>query len=232
VWQNQAYRTTFDPVTFVYNKRLVPTVDVPQDHAALLRLLTSKTNAYRGKLTAFDPERSEIGYLLAHEDAGQFPQALDLFRAFGRTGIKLDTDVAGMIERVTSGERTIAYDILGSDVLTRAKKVPGLGIVLPKDYTLVVSRVALISRQARDPNAARLFLDYLLSRRGQTIMANQAGLYALRDDVAGEASAKAIGELVGDNVRRIPIDRELLANLDGDKRNEFLRQWRAATKGR
>src|SRR5499426_16674 len=41
VWQNQAYGTTYEPITFVYNKRLVPADDVAQDHSALLKLLAA-----------------------------------------------------------------------------------------------------------------------------------------------------------------------------------------------
>src|SRR6202521_4377273 len=45
-WKDQAYGTTYEPIAFIYNKRLVPPEDVPQDHAALLKLLTTKTDAY------------------------------------------------------------------------------------------------------------------------------------------------------------------------------------------
>ena len=76
---------------------------------------------------------------------------------------------------------------------------------MPKDYTLVTSRVAFISAKAKNPNAAQLFLDYLLSKRGQTIIANQAELYSLRDDVTGEATAKGRGA-IGDKARPIAID--------------------------
>ena len=55
---------------------------------------------------------------------------------------------------------------------------------------MVTSRVAFISKQAKNPNAAKLFLDYLLSKRGQDIIANQAELYSLRADVEGEATVK------------------------------------------
>jgi iron(III) transport system substrate-binding protein len=136
-----------------------------------------------------------------------------------------------MIERVTSGEHTIAYGVFGSYALARSKKVPNLGIVTPKDYTLVTSRVAFVSAKAKNPNAARLFLDYLLSKRGQNIIANQADLYSLRDDVAGEATVKGVTELIGDKARPVPISQELLANLDESKRLEFLKRWQAAMKG-
>jgi iron(III) transport system substrate-binding protein len=231
VWENKAYGTTYEPITFVYNKRLVPAADVPADHTALLKLLQTKGDAYKGKVTAYDPEKSGVGYLFVNEDTKNYPQAFDLFRAFGKVNIKLYTSAGAMIERVTSGEHTIAYGIFGSYALGRSKKVPNLGIVMPKDYTLVASRVAFISAKAKNPNAAKLFLDYLLSNRAQTIVANQAELYSLRDDVTGEATVKKVAELVGEKARPIPIGPELLTNLDEGKRLDFLKRWQAAMKG-
>jgi iron(III) transport system substrate-binding protein len=231
VWQNKAYGTTYEPITFVYNKRLVPAADVPADHTALLKLLTAKSAVYRGKVTAYDPEKSGVGYLFVNEDVKYFPEAWDLFKAFGKTSIKLYTSAGAMIERVTSGEHTLAYGIFGSYALGRSKKVPNLGIVTPKDYTLVTSRVAFISTKAKNPNAAKLFLDYLLSKRAQTIIANQAQLYSLRDDVAGEATVKKVAEMIGDKVRPVPIGPALLENLDQTKRLDFLKKWQAAMKG-
>lgn len=231
VWKNQAYGTTYEPITFVYNKRLVPEGDVPQDHTALLNLLNAKPDTYKGKVTAYDPEKSGVGYLFVNEDAKNFPAAWDLFKAFGKVNIKLYTSAGAMIERVTSGEHTIAYGVFGSYALSRSKKVPNLGIVTPKDYTLVASRVAFISTKAKNPNAARLFLDYLVSKRGQNIIANQADLYSLRDDVSGEATAKGVSQLIGDKARPIPITEDLLANLDEAKRLDFLKKWQAAMKG-
>jgi len=231
VWQNQAFGATYEPITFVYNKRLLPAADVPQDHPALLALLTAKPDAYKGKITAYDPEKSGVGYLFVNEDVKHFPQAWDLFRAFGKAGIKLYTSAGAMMERVTSGEHTIAYGVFGSYALARSKKVSSLGIITPKDYTLVTSRVAFVSAKAKNPNGARLFLDYLVSKRGQSIIANQADLYSLREDVTGEATVKGVTELIGDKARPVPIGPELLANLDEGKRLEFLKRWQAAMKG-
>ena len=230
-WENKAYGTTYEPITFVYNKRLVPAEDVPQSHADLLKLLNAKSDAYKGKITAYDPERSGVGYLFVNEDTKYFPQAWDLFKAFGKSSIKLYTSAGAMMERVASGEHTIAYGIFGSYALGRAKKNPNLGIVMPKDFTLVTSRVAFISKGAKNPNAAKLFLDYLLSKRGQNIIANQADLYSLRSDVEGEATLKRVEQLIGDKARPVAIDAGLLTNLDTTKRLDFLKKWQAAMKG-
>ena len=72
VWENKAYGTTYEPITFVYNKRLLPAADVPADHSALLNLLTTRTDAYKGKVAAYDPEKSGVGYLFVNEDTKYF----------------------------------------------------------------------------------------------------------------------------------------------------------------
>jgi iron(III) transport system substrate-binding protein len=231
VWNNAAYGTTYEPIAFVYNKRLVPEADVPKDHTDLLNLLNAKPDFYKGKITAYDPERSGVGYLFVNEDVKNFPAAWELFKAFGKVQAKLYTSAGAMMERVTSGEHLIAYGIFGSYALGRSKKDPNLGIVLPKDYTMVTSRVAFISKHAKNPNAGKLFLDYLLSKRGQEIVANKADLYSLRPDVDGEATLKRVTQMIGDKARPVPIGPELLTNLDKDKRLAFFAKWQAAKKG-
>ncbi len=231
VWKEAAYGTTYEPIAFVYNKRLVPAEDVPKSHGDLLKLLNAKSDVYKGKITAYDPERSGVGYLFCTEDIKNFPQAWDLFKAFGKAQAKLYTSAGAMMERVTSGEHLIAYGIFGSYALGRSKKDPNLGIALPKDYTMVTSRVAFISKQAKNPNAAKVFLDYILSTRGQEIIANKADLYSLRSDVEGEATLKGVTAQIGDKARPVPIDQSLLENLDQAKRLAFLSKWQAAKKG-
>ena len=231
VWKDSAYGTTYEPIAFVYNKRLVPAGDVPKDHTELLKLLDTKTDFYKGKITAYDPERSGVGYLFCTEDIKNFPQAWDLFKAMGKAQAKLYTSAGAMMERVTSGEHLIAYGIFGSYALGRSKKDPNLGIILPKDYTMVTSRVAFIPKKAKNPNAGKLFLDYILSKRGQDIIANKADLYSLRADVDGEATIKGVTQLIGDKARPVAIDQTPLENLDQAKRLAFLSKWQQAKKG-
>ncbi len=230
VWKDAAYGTTYEPIAFVYNKRLVPEADVPKDHTALMKLIEAKPDVYKGKITAYDPERSGVGYLFFNEDIQYFPAAWDLFKAMGKANAKFYTSAGAMMERVASGEHLIAYGVFGSYALARTKKDPNTGIVLPSDFTLVTSRVAFISKAAKNPNAAKLFLDYMLSKRGQTIV-EKADLYTLRADVEGEASLTAVSKVIGDRAKPVPIDETLLANLDQTKRLAFLSRWQHAKKG-
>ena len=140
--------------------------DVPQDHADAVEAAQRQADI-QGQGHGLRSEKSGVGYLFCNEDIKDFPQAWDLFKAFGKTKPSSTPSAGAMMERVSSGEHLIGYDIFGSYALGRSKKDPNLGIVLPKDYTLVTSRVTFISKKAKNPNAAKLFLDYLLSKRGQ-----------------------------------------------------------------
>jgi iron(III) transport system substrate-binding protein len=110
----------------------------------------------------------------------------------------------------------------------RAKTDPSLGVVLPKDYTLIISRVHFINKQAKHPNAAKLWTDYLLSQRGQTVVANGAKLYAIRADVTGETTSSDLVKMVGEkNVKPLPVSPAVGEYLDQALRLAFLKEWKA-----
>jgi iron(III) transport system substrate-binding protein len=73
-------------------------------------------------------------------------------------------------------------------------------------------------------------MDYLLSARAQTIMANQAMLFALRDDVEGPYSAAALSKELGSRLKPIPVDMSLLAALAPAKRLAMMRRWQETAR--
>jgi iron(III) transport system substrate-binding protein len=230
IWQNQAYGTTFEPVSIAYNKRLLPADAVPQSHADLIRVIKEKTDLFKEKIATFDPEKSGVGFLMMTQDAKVFLQFWDLAKSLGSSGAKVYTSTGAMLEKVGSGEHYLAYNIIGSYVLLRQKKDPSMGFVLPKDYTLVFSRVAFISKTARNPNAAKLFLDYVLSKRGQTVMSEKSLVYSLRSDVPGNITAAGLTKELGSALKPIDVNTDILAGLEQSKRLEFMKQWQAALK--
>lgn len=230
VFQNQAYGTTFEPVTMTYNKRLLPQDAVPASHADLARLLKEKASVYKGKLATFDPEKSGVGFLMMTQDLKVFPAFWDMVKAMGAVDVKVYTSTGAMLEKVGSGEHTMAYNIIGSYGLLRQQKDPSIGMVFPKDYLLAFSRIAFIPKGARHPNAGKLFLDYILSKRAQTIMANKALIYALRDDVEGQATAANLTKEMGKALKPIEVGPDLLTALDKTKRLDFLKRWQEALK--
>ncbi|MET0218521.1 MAG: ABC transporter substrate-binding protein [Burkholderiales bacterium] len=229
VWKNQAFGTTFEPIVFVYNKRLLAANEVPYTHGDLLRLLTTSQDRFKGKLTTYEIEKSAVGYLLATQDSIVWPGFWELAGALGHLRSHFLLNTEAMIKRVASGEDVIAYNMIGSYAYAMAKKDPAIGYVFPKDHTLVVSRVMFINKKAKNPNAAKLWLDYVLSKRGQTVLAKRARMHAIRSDVEGDTTAAALTRSLGDSLKPIAIGPGLLEYLNDAKRRDFLTRWRQTT---
>jgi iron(III) transport system substrate-binding protein len=225
IWNDMAYGTTFEPAAIVYNKRLVDAKEVPQTHADFMKLIT--TEKFKDKVTTYDIEKSGVGFMFMTQDASMFNQFPALSQAFGTARVRVQSSTGTMLERISSGENLIGYNVLGSYALVRAKTDPSLGVVLPKDYTLILSRVIFISKTAKNVNSAKLWMDYMLSHRGQTIIANESKLYAIRADVKGETtSADLVKEIGEKNIKPVPVHPILLQFLGPAKRMAFLKQWK------
>jgi iron(III) transport system substrate-binding protein len=225
VWDDQAYGTTFEPAAIVYNKRLVDAKEVPQTHADFVKLIQQPK--FKDKVTTYDIEKSGVGFMFMTQDAKENPKFADLENAFGVAKVRVQSSTGTMMERISSGENLIGYNVLGSYALVRAKTDPSIGVALPKDYTLIMSRVIFINKAAKNVNAAKLWLDYMLSHRGQTVIANDSKLFAIRDDVTGETtSADLIKQIGKDNVKPVPVHPSVLQFLAPAKRMAFLKQWK------
>ena len=229
VWKDEAYGTTYEPLAIVYNKRLLAGDEIPQSHADLLRVFTTKTEKLKGKVTTYDIEKSGVGFMLITQDSKYNPKFWEMVKALGVVGPRVQSSAGTMMERISSGENLLGFNIFNSYAALRAKKDPSIGIVLPKDYALIMSRVMFASKTAKNPNAAKLWVDYILSKRGQNIIANQAELGSIRGDVEGEMTVAGYAKVIA-NAKPIPVSTELLGYLDQTKRLDFIKQWQAAMK--
>ncbi|GMV47246.1 MAG: hypothetical protein AMXMBFR66_26440 [Pseudomonadota bacterium] len=231
VWRNEAFGTTYEPISIVYNKRLLAADEVPASHDELAQMFTAKADKFKGKVTTYDIEKSGVGFMLITQDAKANPKFWDFVKALGKAGPRFQSSTGTMMERISSGENLIGFNLFMSYAVLRAKKDPSIAWVNPKDYTLVMSRVMFASKTAKNPNAAKLWVDYILSKRGQNIIANQAELGSIRADVSGEMTAANLSKTLGNALRPIPVGPDLLAALDQTRRLEFIKQWQAALKG-
>ena len=231
-WRDEAFGTTFEPACFAYNRALLPAESVPQTHAELARLLVKNPELFRNRLVTYDPHRSGLGYLLHSQDLEANPVVFwNLMRTMAQAGLGTEPTSTRMLDRIVGGQSVLGYNVLCSYANSRASRDTRIGSVMPRDYTLVMSRIAFISRYAPHPEEAKAWLDYLLSRRGQTIF-NQIGLHSVRADVADEASAETLRKRLGNAFRPIVLNTGLLAYLDQSKRQLFLNHWDEALKTR
>ena len=225
-WKDQAYGTTYEPISIVYNKRLLKGDEIPKSHADLARALANPK--LKGKVVTYDPERSGVGFSYLTQDLKNNKGFWDMAKALGHSGVKVYTSTGAMMEKVSSGEALMGYNIIGSYAFLKSKKDPSIGYLYPSDYTVVMSRVIFISKHAKNPNAAKLWLDYLLSARGQQIVSDKADLFAIRSDIKGDTTMAKLSKQLGAGAKTIPIGKETVEFLDQKKRLDFLKKWQQA----
>ncbi len=230
VYKDQAFGTSVEPACVLYNKNQLSDDAVPRTHAALLALLRDRRDALRNKVGTFDPEKSGTGFLFHTATQRNVPQFWDIVRAFGAASGKVYSSSGQMREKAVSGEHSLLFSVIGSYALEWAKANPVLGVAFLTDYVPAFSRVALIPRGAPHPNGGKLLLDFMLSKVGQEALGN-AGVPSIRTDVAGEMSLDGIRHRVGGNLQPLPVDETTAANLETQRRVEFLQHWRRALRG-
>lgn len=232
VYGGKAYGTTFEPVVFIYNKEQVAGADIPRDHPALVRLLQTQRERFRGRVTTADIEKVGVAYMFAVQDRRRFDLYPQLLSAMGAADVQLGVSTGEMLAAVSSGKLLLGYNIMGAYALARSKKdLPGLGVVLPQDYTVVLSRIAFISRAAPHPNAARLWLDYLLSARGQRVLGDALEMYPIRRGVNSLYTSDSLAREVGPALSPIPLEASLARSIEPERRAAFLSEWRSLVRG-
>ena len=228
VWRHEAFATTLEPFVFVHDERTLPAGEVPQSHADLVRLLDAYPARFEGRMATYDPERSGVGYLLLTQDSRIDPGFAEALRAYGRAGIRLHETTGAMLDDVRTGRALLAFNVIGSYALRARRSSPNLSIVFPRDSVLAMSRIALIPKGAPHPAAGKVFLDYLLSARGQEVLATRCALFSIRNDVEGDNTAVSLSRSLGARLKPIHVGPSLLVFLDPSKRDGYLRRWRAA----
>lgn len=226
-YQDLLYATTIEPVGIIYNKLVVGEDQVPKTRADLIAFLGDP--AFDGVVATFDPEKSGSGFLFHTNDLHETTDFWDLAAAFAAANGKTYSSTGSIKETVVSGENALAFNIIGSYGIEWAQEIENLGVAFSSDYTAGFSRVAGIPAGAPHPNAAKLFVDFMLSKEGQSALA-ASDLPSLRTDIETGLDLDSLNELVGGNLRPIALNDTLLEFMDPMKRVEFLKEWKAAGK--
>jgi ABC-type Fe3+ transport system substrate-binding protein len=145
-----------------YNTKSIPPNKVPNSLAQLT------APEWRGKIATM-PYQGVIGYYLG------LPEVL------GKDGMvkfytALSVNIGGLMtcgdsDRVSSGEFALfGLDCGDQEVRMRQRKGEPIGSIYPKEGTAIYAFAPGIPLTAAHPNAARLFIAYLLTRDGQKLL--------------------------------------------------------------
>ena len=229
-YKDSLYASTVEPIGMIYNTKAIAPDRIPKTRPELIKFLNDNSAELKGKVASFDPEKSGTGFLHHTNDARSTKDFWDLAKAMGKDGVKTYSSSGGMKETVVSGENVIAINVIGSYALDWVKKTPNLGVQFGDDYTAAFSRLVLMTKGAPHPNAAKLFLDFMLSKEGQDAIA-AGGMPSVRTDVTGGLNLDTLNKRVGGNLKPIPVDEGLLEYMKPEKRVAFFKDWKAATTG-
>jgi ABC-type Fe3+ transport system substrate-binding protein len=157
----------------IYNKNLVN----PQEITSYWDLLNPK---WRGKIVATDAGPRPAGGIqdglrlfYYHPDLG----SRFLRKLYGEMDVTLSRNQTQILDWVAVGKFALAFFTVGTEAENAIRQGVGIGKFAPGNFkeggivNATVGAVSLLNRAAH-PNAARVFLNWLLSREGQIVFQN------------------------------------------------------------
>ena len=225
------YTMTTDPIIFLYNKALLPEELVPTGMADLVEKAKANPEVFDGKITTYAANLNTFGYTIQYAMQKHHGDKLwEWYEVLGPM-TKPERGAGPMAEKVAAGEYVLAY-LTGSASSWVATRAPGADQILawkfPEDGTPIVPRAMAIPVDAPHPNAAKLMLDFILSREGQMAFAAKNRTVVRPDvksaDVGGEYTYASVSEEMGaDKMANVPYEADIATGYD-----EFTRRWREA----
>lgn len=223
-WRDEVFGFTFEPIVMVYNRDSMTEAEVPRTHLELAELLRRDPDRYRGRVGTYDVRLSGIGYLLAFNDARQTTTTYGrLLESLGRAQVVVRCCTSQILDEVAAGRLLIGYNMLGSYAYGRLQRGQPIGIVMPADYTLILSRGAMVPVRAPNPAVATRFVNYLLSERGQSVGRSESFFFGL--DGSAPPGIEGPDVVTSGIARPIAVGPTLLAVQDAARRKRFLEEW-------
>jgi iron(III) transport system substrate-binding protein len=164
----------------------LPIADRPKTWADLVQ------PKYKGKLVMADPSFSSLLVTIVGTLAKD--QGWDYFEKLRRNDIMLvqgNQQVSDMIKRA---ERVIAVGADAAYVGESKKEGMAITTLYPQDGAFVIPSPSSVVKGSPNPNAAKAFAEFMLSKPVQELFP-QEHLYSARVDVAGPPGNPPLGEI-------------------------------------
>jgi len=167
-------------IIILINTRKVDEANVPKSWWDLAKPF------WKDKLTIDNLEVSGTGYNWLTAIVNDASLGWKFIEALGKNRPGIERGHAGMAQKVAAGEYAGAAEMSDfhlKNLRDAAASVPLRG-VWPSEGVPSEPWTTAILKRAPHPNAARLFIDFLLSREGQTLYVQTMGWASARADVA------------------------------------------------
>lgn len=194
------YPTAISPVAIGINTKLVPAGEEPKTWDDL-------TNPkWKGQVA--------IGHPGFSGSAGVWVMAMErlygwsYFERLAKNEPQIGRSIVDAVNLILSGERKIAMVPISNVLEAEAKGQP-VKIIYPSDGTLVLGGSTLIPAKAPHPNAAKLFLEYMMSKEFSQFAAGQG-----RIPVRADAPKPSLGQPLSSYKNFVLPTEHALANVN------------------
>ena len=196
-------------LVLVYNTQLVKKEELPRSYEQLIN------PKWKQKIALRDEDFETFGMML--KVMGR-EKGLNFMRRLSAQGVELRNSFTLAVQGVASGEVALGMNLYGTH--TEEFKKRGAPVDwIPMEFVLTTVEPLAVGAGAPHPNAARLFVDFLLSKEAQTIMRERSRIPS-RPDVPPDPPELTRG------LTLIPTDLSL-----ADQSNQLAKEFRQTFKG-
>lgn len=172
-----------------------------------------KNPKYKGMLVMPDPSFTAIQLVVV----SMLSQKLgwDYYKALRTNDTMIVQGHQQVFQTLQTGERVLAAEGADPRGYNHGKPVPNQAMIFPTEGALLVCSPMAILKGTKKPNAAKLFVQFMVSPEGQA-MVTASGRTGVRGDVPPPEGQKPLTE-----IKSIPIDYAYVDKHARDTKNKF-----------
>jgi iron(III) transport system substrate-binding protein len=201
------HTTSAGLIALTYNTAKVKAEEAPKKWQDLLDI------KWKGKVSTGHPAFS--GYVGTWVLTMKQLYGWEYFEKLEKNKPQIGRSINDTVTALNAGERLVAAGAEGSTLFSAARGNP-LAVSYPTDGSVLIIAPSAIMKGTKNPNAAKLFMEYLYSIEAAKINAKHFGI-PLRPEVPSPPGAKAVTE--------IKTIRPTVAEIDKGI-PEVIEQWR------
>lgn len=156
---------------------------------------------WQDRIAYVDPRGSSVAFLVLaalYQNYGE-DKTRQIYEGLKSTRPEVSMNTPASVTKLISGERPVMMYILTNHVGDAIKKGAPLAFKIPTSGAVPFYFAGGVVKNARNPNAARLYMEYLLTEGQDVIIAR--GEYALRNGAPSPSGLPPLAE-----VKLMPID--------------------------
>ena len=169
------------PIVFMYNKKLVDEEDIPKSWEDLL------DPKWKGKIAYADPNNSGSSFmilsaLLTLNTDGEEYNWENIEKFIDNLEGRILPKSSDVYNGIANGDFAMG-PTMEEAVVRLINQGADVGIVYPEEGTVFITDAVALMKDAENPEAAKIFIDFVLSKKIQGYMVDNFLLRSIRDDI-------------------------------------------------